>query len=34
MADIDPIGSPSQLFTIRLRIEHLDERQHEYGEAG
>ncbi len=30
MAEIDPIGSPSQLFTIRLWIEHLEERQQEY----
>ena len=30
MAEIDPHGSPSQLFTIRLWTEDLDERRREY----
>ena len=30
MAEIAPIGSSSQLFTIRLWIEQVDERQQEY----
>lgn len=30
MAEIDPIGSSSQLFTIRLWAEDLDERRREY----
>ena len=30
MAEIDRPGSPSQLFTIRLWTEDLDEREREY----
>lgn len=30
MAEIDPTGSPSQLFTIRLWAENLDEGRQEY----
>lgn len=30
MAQIDQGGSPSQLFTIRLWMEELDERRREY----
>lgn len=28
--EIDPRGSPSQLFTIRLWVEELDEQRREY----